>query len=80
MQMLDGSPGRDSREEVEVAPGQSSTDAGQPEKPQASRRGYCQRCQEDVAVVMKRRFTGVRSGGMQSQAVCVSCGRVLQVP
>jgi hypothetical protein len=79
MQALHESPGRDSREEVAAGPGRSTTDAGQTETHHASRHGYCERCEQDVAVVMKRRFTGVRNGGMQSQAVCAFCGRVLQV-
>jgi len=79
MQTLDRSPGRDSRDEVEAGPGHSTTDGGQTDTHFASRRGYCQRCEQDVAVVMKRRFAGVRNGGMESQAVCASCGRVLQV-
>jgi hypothetical protein len=49
------------------------------EKQHSSSRGYCHRCQQDVAVVMKRRFVGIRNGGMQLQGVCPGCGRVIQV-
>jgi hypothetical protein len=78
MQTVDESPGRDPREEDKAGPGHSTTDAGQAETDHASGHGYCQRCQQDVAVAIKWRFAGVRNGGMESQAVCVSCGRVLQ--
>jgi ABC-type nickel/cobalt efflux system permease component RcnA len=77
MQPSDESPSADWHEPAQA--GHSHKDAGQTDKHHTSEYGYCQRCQQDVAVAMKRRFTGGRNGGMQSQAVCVSCGRVLQV-
>jgi hypothetical protein len=77
MQTSDKSPGADFHEQAGEE--YSRPSIGQPEKRHTSGRGYCQRCHQDVAVAIKRRFTGVRNGGMQSQAVCASCGRVLQV-
>jgi hypothetical protein len=79
MQTTDESPGKESHEGVGTGPGHPTTDAVQTDKHHTSRRGYCQRCQQDVAVATKWRFAGVRNGGMESQAVCASCGRVLQV-
>jgi hypothetical protein len=79
MQITDESPGKESPEGVETGPGRPTTDAGRADKHHPPRRGYCQRCQQDVAVATKWRFAGVRNGGMESQPVCVSCGRVLQI-
>jgi ABC-type nickel/cobalt efflux system permease component RcnA len=79
MPTLDEGPGRDTREEVKAGPGHSTMDAGQTETHHTSTHGYCERCEQHVAVVMKRRFAGAHTGGMQLQAVCASCGRVLQV-
>jgi hypothetical protein len=79
MQTVESSQGTDSHGQVGNGPGHTTAEAMPTEKQDTSSRRYCQRCQQDVAVVMKRRFVGIRNGGMQSQAVCVSCGRVLHV-
>jgi hypothetical protein len=45
--------------------------------PPASRgRAYCEKCRQDVDVAVKRRFVA-NSSGMQPQAVCGVCSRVL---
>jgi hypothetical protein len=78
MQTVERSPGTDSHEQIGAGPGHPTTQAIPMQKQHTSRRGYCPSCQQDVAAVMKRRFVGIRNGGMQLQSVCPACGRVLQ--